>query len=192
MEDGFWRGTEDAVVLYSEHPIWKLSRRVTSLSVSSSCVQGMNQTASCDGWSWKLSAREVFKAVQVHRQLLPSKIDASAALKDCSLVQSLGTEIEAQPWQSNGDMTHHRRIIWREGRWKTQSPYSISPVYWKCRMRTKLVGSEYSKAENLGLFIHGTTVCSTVHFVFTDCCLMCWIAQHPSGSQNKPLKKIMA
>ncbi|KAK1899554.1 Cell adhesion molecule 2, partial [Dissostichus eleginoides] len=33
---------------------------------------------------------------------VPSKIDAGAALKDCSLVQSLGTEIEAHPWQSNG------------------------------------------------------------------------------------------
>ncbi|KAI4815570.1 hypothetical protein KUCAC02_005712, partial [Chaenocephalus aceratus] len=29
------------------------------------------------------------------------QIDAGAALKDCSLVQSLGTEIEAHPWQSN-------------------------------------------------------------------------------------------
>lgn len=108
---------------------------------------GMNQTASCDGWSWKLSARELFKAVQVHRQLLPSKIDARAALKDCSLVQSLGTEIEAHPWQSNGDTTHHRRIIWREGRWKTQGPYSINPVYWKSRLSTKLEDQSTVKQE---------------------------------------------
>lgn len=112
---------------------------MTSLSVSLLMWHsGMNQTASCDGWSWKLSASELFKAVQVHRQLLPRKIDASAALKDCSLVQSLGTEIEAHPWQSNGDMTHHRRIIWREGRWKTQGPYSVNPVYWKFSTSTKL------------------------------------------------------
>lgn len=144
----FWRVVESAVVLCSEHSTWKQSRRATSLAVSLLMWRsGMNQTASCDGWSWKLSARELFKAVQVHRQLLPSKIDARAALKDCSLVQSLGTEIEAHPWQSNGDMTHHRRIIWREGRWKTQGPYSINPVYWKFRMSTELEDQSTVKQE---------------------------------------------
>lgn len=90
------------------------------------------KTASCDSWSWRLSAKELFKAAQVHHQWLPGKIDARTALKDSSLEQSLGTEIEADLWQSICDITHHGGNLRRDGRWKTQVAYSINPTYWKC------------------------------------------------------------
>lgn len=173
-----------ALLFCGEHSTWKQSRRVTSLLM---WRLGMNQTASCDGWSWKLSARELFKAAQVHRQLLPSKIDARATLKDCSLVQSLGTEIEAHPWQSNGDMTHHRRIIWREGRWKTQGPYSINPVYWKCRMSTKLEDQRTAKQKAWSWLAFYTECCrlfdSRFCFFYTMLLDVC-----PFGSQTNRQK----
>lgn len=81
-------------------------RRLTSLSHSLFMWRsGMNQTASCDAWSWKPSARELFKAVQVHRQLLPSKTDARCALKDHSLAQSLCTG----RWRLS-----HSRLWWHD------------------------------------------------------------------------------
>lgn len=95
-----------------------------------------------DSQLWRLIMEAVsqrtFQGSPGSSPTVPSQIDAGAALKDCSLVQSLGTEIEAHPWQSNGDMTHHRRIIWREGRWKTQGSYSINLVYWKFWMSTNV------------------------------------------------------
>lgn len=64
-------------------------------------------------------SQRTFQAVQVHRQLLPDKIDVNVALRDCSLVQSFGTETEDHPWQHNGDMTHHQEIIQGRDKWKT-------------------------------------------------------------------------
>lgn len=152
-----------------------------------SCV---NQTASCEGWSWKLSARKLFKAVQVHCQRLPSKIDARVALKDWSLVQSLGTEIEVHLWQSNDDTTHHRRNIRRDTRWKTQGTHSISPTYWISALST--VVEEQSplnrKPRTKLFFIHGAAVHFRVDLIYIGGCLMCWIAQHPSGSKTNKQK----
>lgn len=65
----------------------------------------------------------------MHRQWLPSKIDAGTALKDSSLEQSLGTAIEAHLWQSICDITHYGGNLRRYGRGKTQVAYSINPPY---------------------------------------------------------------
>lgn len=108
------------------------SRSATPLLESHWLWHSGMKTASCDSWSLRLSAKELFKAVQVHRQWLPGKTDARTALKDSSLEQSLGTEIEAHLWQSICDITHHGENLRREGRWKTQVAYSINPTYWKC------------------------------------------------------------
>lgn len=107
------------------------SRSVTPLFESHWLWHSGMKTASCDSWSLRLSAKELFKAVQVHRQWPPGKIDARTALKDSSLEQSLGTEIEAHLWQSICDITHHGGNLRRDGRWKTQVAYSINPTYWK-------------------------------------------------------------
>lgn len=108
------------------------SRSVTPLFESHWLWHSGMKTASCDSWSLRLSAKELFKAVQVHCQWLPGKTDARTALKDSSLAQSLGTEIEAHLWQNICDITHHGGNLRREGRWKTQVAYSINPTYWKC------------------------------------------------------------
>lgn len=108
------------------------SRSVTPLFESLWLWHSGVKTASCDSGSLRLSAKELFKAVQVHHQWLPGKIDARTALKDSSLEQSLGTEIEAHLWQSICDITHHGGNLRKDGRWKTQVAYSINPTYWKC------------------------------------------------------------
>lgn len=101
-------------------PQWTLKNRgMTSLHLSADVAFWYK--SQCHLWWLIMEAvsQRTFQAGQVHHQLLPSKIDAMAALRDRSLVQSFGTEIEAHPWQSRGDMTHHRRIIWKGDKWKT-------------------------------------------------------------------------
>lgn len=108
----FWKVCESAIVLHREHSTWKHSRRLKSLHLSTD-VAFRYQPATCDGWSWNLSATQVFRqsgfiANRFRERLIPGLCWRIA------LVQSLGTEIEAHPWQSNGDKTHHQRIIYGE------------------------------------------------------------------------------
>lgn len=134
------------------------SRSVSPLFESHWWWHSGMKKASCGSWSSRLSAKELFKAVQVHRHWLPGKINARTALKDSSLEQSLGTETEAHLWQSFCDITHHGGNLRRAGRWKTQVAYSIYLIYSKCSRTCTF--EECSTANS-------KPICDCVYFLFS-------------------------
>lgn len=149
---------------------------------------GMNQTASCDGWSWNLSATQVFRQSRFIANRFQERLIPGLCWR-IALVQSLGTEIEAHPWQSNGDKTHRQRIIYGEtGDGNHKTPFHSI-------VRTGDLNEHQMEALITGkkrmdfLFNHCAAVCVTADLIlFIECCLMCWIAQHPKGSQTHQQK----
>lgn len=135
-----------------------------------------------------------FQAVQVHCQLLPRKINTRAVLKDCCGAVighgDWGSPTAEQWWQDSSPENY----IWRDGRWKPQVPFSVH--------RVLLVNLNERQVEVLitvkQVLNRHTAVCLTadlfwgfllIFFLFIFlCCLMCWIARHPRGSQTHQQK----
>lgn len=79
-----------------------------------------------DSRLWRLImeafSQRTFKAVQVHHRLRPGKINARAALRDCSLVQSRGSRLRLNHGKAMVTWLIAGELYGEEGDWKHKAP----------------------------------------------------------------------